>query len=153
VATQHWEEVAAGLEHLFGQNTGIDLSQMRSLATEIERRANYELAPNKPFMGDDIFQFCSRMIISSIQKYPDDFLPFDPSMVGQATGFEVGKYSERPSFEVMLERRSADPAELADEEYEELLEQVQMRAQTQKRPFEDHEFFKMVRDLRPDLDV
>jgi isopropylmalate/homocitrate/citramalate synthase len=147
------EEVASGLKHLFGQDPVIDLTEMRSLATEVERRSNFPLSPNKPLTGDDIFRFSSGMIISGIRQNPDDFLPYDPAIFGQSAAYEVGKHSERPSFEVMLEQRGVDPSELSDEDYADLLERVQSRSQPQQRPLENHEFYDMVRDVRPDLDI
>lgn len=146
-------QVAAGLDHLYDRDPGIDLTALRSLSKEVERRADIPVAPDKPLVGDNAFRFSSGYIIHGLQQNLFTPLALHPRAVGQDFEFMLGKNSARNSLELKLEEAGVDPAALTDEDYEVLLERVKELSETQERPLEDHEFYQMVEEHRPDVDL
>jgi isopropylmalate/homocitrate/citramalate synthase len=146
-------QVAAGLEHLYDQDTPIDLTALRSLSKDVERRSDLEVAPDKPLVGDNAFRFSSGYIIHGLQQNLFTPVALHPRTVGQEFSFMLGKHSARNSLELKLEEAGVDPSELTDDDYEALHDRVKGRSETQERPIEDYEFFGMVRERRPDLEL
>lgn len=146
-------QVAAGLKHLYDRDVGIDLTELRALSKEVERRANLPVAPDKPLVGDNAFRFSSGYIMHGIRQNLFTPIAVHPKAVGQSFSFLLGKNSTRVSLEMKLEERGVDPAALTDEDYDALLERVTRRSEVQKRPLEDHEFYEMVREVRSDVAI
>lgn len=146
-------QVAAGLEHLYGQETNIDLQQLRSLSKEVERRSNFPVAENAPLVGDNAFQFSSGYIIHGIEQNLFTPVSIHPRAVGQDFTFMLDKNTTRTNVEIKLEEACVDPAEISDEDYEAVVRQVVDRSESQERPLEDHELYDMIRARRPDLDL
>jgi isopropylmalate/homocitrate/citramalate synthase len=146
-------QVAAGLEHLYDQETAIDLDQMRALSKEVERRSNFDVGENTPLVGDNAFRFSAGYIINGIRQNLFTPVCLHPHAVGQEFEFLLDKNTTRTNLEIKLEDACLDPDVLTDEEYDDFVETVTERSESQQRVIEDHEFYEMVRDRRPDLDL
>lgn len=146
-------QVAAGLEHLYGQETAIDLSQLRGLSKEVERRADFPVADNAPLVGDNAFRFSAGYIIHGIQQNLFTPISIHPRAVGQEFEFMLDKNTTRTNVEIKMEEACVDPDALTDEDYDALVAEITDRSERQERPIEDHEFHAMVRERRPDLDL
>lgn len=145
------DEVAAGLKYLYDRELDIDMRAMRGLSTEVARRTDVTLAPDKPLTGDNAYRFSSGLVIDGLRRDPFTFVPVLPEAVGQDFVYLLGKNSGRGSLELKLEEAGADPEELTDEDYEVLLGLVKERSESQERPLEDHEFYDMVEERHPEL--
>ena len=124
---------------------------MRGLSKEVERRADLPVAPDKPFTGDNAYRFSSGLVIDDLRRDPFTFIPVHPDVVGQDFTYLVGKNSGTGSLKLKLEERDIDPDHLSESEYEELLQAVKHRSESQERPLEDHEFYDLVRDRHAEL--
>lgn len=146
-------QVATGLEHLYDQKTDIELSKLRGLSKEVERRSNFPVADNAPLVGDNAFRFSAGYIINGIRQNLFTPISIHPRAVGQDFEFMLDKNSTRTNVEIKMEEACLDPGILDDDDYSALVAAVTERAEEQERPIEDHEFYEMVRDRRPDIDL
>lgn len=145
------DEVVAGLKHMYDQDIDVDLTEMRSLSKEVERRSNQDVAVDKPLTGDNMYTFSSGLVIDGLRRDPFTFIPVHPSVVGQDFTYVLGKNSGLGSIELKLEELGVDPETLSEAEREALVTAVKEVSETQERPLEDHEFEAMVGDRHPEL--
>lgn len=146
-------QVAAGLEHLYDQETAIDLTQLRRLSKEVERRTDFPVGDNAPLIGDNAFRFSAGYIIHGIEQTLFTPISIHPRAVGQDFMFMLDKNATRTNVKIKMEESCVDPDKLTDEDYEVLVDEITERSERQERPIEEHEFYEMVRKRRPDLDL
>ena len=77
------EEVALGLQNLYGISTGIDTRRFREISAFTERITNIRNSPTKPIVGDFCFAHLPVMHIRCIAGgNPQAFEPYPPEQVG-----------------------------------------------------------------------
>lgn len=145
------DEVVAGLRYLYGRDVDVDMTAMRALSEEVERRSDLPVAPDKPFVGDNAYRFSSGLVIDGLRRDPFTFVPVLPEAVGQEFTYLLGKNSGRGSLELKLEEAGVDPEALSDDDYDELLAAVKSISESQERPLDDHEFYGLVEARHPSL--
>lgn len=83
------EEIAFSLQHLLGVNTGIDLSRLKTVSDLVSEISKFQLARNKPVVGDGLFDIESGIVVHIMKKVKDTpldghFSGFKPEIVGQS---------------------------------------------------------------------
>ncbi|MGB5112914.1 MAG: homocitrate synthase [Mycobacterium sp.] len=134
------EEVVMALRHLHGQDTGLDTTGFRALATSVARASRRPVPVGKAVVGRSVFAHESGIHVDGVLKSAATYEPFDPAEVGGRRRLVVGKHSGRASLQHALARYGI----AADrEELQTLLERVREATSKRKRPLRATE----VRDL------
>lgn len=100
------EEVAVALQYLLGIDAGIDLSRLTRVSTIVAEISKRHVAPNKPIVGDKLFEVESGIIVHALTRLRESevgeigFTPFLPETVGQppltiVPGRGTGNHSTR----------------------------------------------------------
>jgi isopropylmalate/homocitrate/citramalate synthase len=88
------EEISVVLQYLLGIDAGIDLSRLTRLSQIVAEIAKRPVAPNKPIVGDGIFEVESGIVVHVLGQLRESplgeagFSPFAAEAVGQR-GYSV----------------------------------------------------------------
>ena len=107
------EEVAAALECLHGEATGIDLTQLSGLAAMVAEAARRGIPAGKAIVGADVFSHESGVHVAGLLADPESYRGPDPAMFGRRDRFVVGKHSGAKSLAHALRERGVVLAEAA----------------------------------------
>jgi isopropylmalate/homocitrate/citramalate synthase len=140
------EETILALLGMYGIDTGIKTEKFKAIADLVLERANICQPPNRPVIGDRLFDVESGIIVSWVKNVGQDNLlaafPFRPEFVGQ-TGPDIvlGKGSGLDSVAIWLDRlgKTADKDQLNA-----LLVAVKAKSLELKRTLTDDEFRSIV---------
>jgi isopropylmalate/homocitrate/citramalate synthase len=132
-------EVALALEALYGIPTRLDLSKARALATVVQERSGYELAPWTPLTGANLFTRESGAVASQFHD-PSAIEPYASDLVGAERGIVLGKKSGLDSIRLKAEELGLD---LPEERYAEVLAAVKAFGAEHKRLVTDAEFRRL----------
>lgn len=99
------EEVVTTLEVAYGCHTGIDLTQLSSVAQKLYRILGWREAPHKAVIGDNAFVHESGLHADGIVRDPSTYEAYLPERVGQSRRFVFGKHSGRSSIRHILGTR------------------------------------------------
>lgn len=103
-----FEEVAVGLESLYGVRTGLDTSRVYELSRLVEEIAGVPLAPNKALVGYNSFSHEAGIHTHGILKHTLTYEPLQPEVVGRRRQMILGKHTGRAAVvEKLKERRAA----------------------------------------------
>lgn len=91
------EELLASIKVILHKNTRMDLSILPELSSRFRKYTHKEIPGGKAIIGNDIFKYESGIHAGGIDKNPDTYEPFDPSVVGQKRELFIGKHSGRLS--------------------------------------------------------
>ena len=87
------EEVALGLNKLYGFQTGVDLSQFPALSEQVAQASGRPVAWQKSVVGAGAFTHEAGIHVDGLLKDPDTYQGFDPREVGRAHTLVLGKHS------------------------------------------------------------
>ena len=87
-------EVALALRALYGMETALDLTRMRTLADRVRELSGYELEPWKPLVGENLFRRESGAVASQFHD-PPSIEPYSSELVGAERSIVLGKKSGR----------------------------------------------------------
>jgi isopropylmalate/homocitrate/citramalate synthase len=140
------EETILALLGMYGIETGIKTEKFKAISELVLEKANICQPPNRPVIGDHLFDVESGIIVSWVKNVGQENLltafPFRPEFVGQ-TGPEVvlGKGSGLDSVAIWLDRlgKTADKDQL-----NELLVAVKAKSLELKRTLTEDEFRAIV---------
>lgn len=141
------DEVTAGLKFLYDQELDIDMSAMRSVSREVERRSDQQVAADKPLTGDNAYKFSSGLVIDGLRKDPFTFISILPEVIGQEFSYVIGKNSGQGSIKLKLEEYDIDPSAFSEDEIDFIVSSVKEISETQERPLEDHELIEIVESI------
>jgi len=108
------EEISFVLQHLLDIDAGIDLSRLKIVSDLVAEISKFKLAPNKPVVGDGIFELESGIVLHILNKLEDTPLdgklfPFSPETVGHEPYQAVfGRGSGNYSVKKMLRQKNLD---------------------------------------------
>ncbi len=106
------EEISFVLQHLLDIDAGIDLSRLKTVSDLVSEISKFKLAPNKPIVGDGIFELESGIVLHILNKLegtPLDgkLFPFSPETVGHKPFQPVfGRGSGNYSVNKMLQEKN-----------------------------------------------
>lgn len=132
------EQVAPALQHLFGVETGIDLTQLTELSRLVEELSGVPREPHRPLVGDHAFAHESGIHVAAVLEDPATYEPLPPGAVGNARRVVLGKHSGRASVRHRLAALGVEEA--TDEEVRTLLAEVKAQATAGGGPVDDATF-------------
>ena len=133
-------EVALALRAVYGVDTGLDLTKIRSLAERVRELAGYELEPWKPLTGENLFRRESGAVASQFHD-AEAIEPYSSELVAADRGIVLGKKSGIDSIRIKCEELAL---EVSEDRQRELLDAVK-RLGTEKRGLvTDEEFRQLV---------
>jgi len=111
------EEISFVLQHLLDIDAGIDLSRLKTISDLVAEISKFKVAPNKPVVGDGIFELESGIVLHILNKLegtPLDgkLFPFLPETVGHKPYQAVfGRGSGNYSVNKMLQEKNIQATE------------------------------------------
>lgn len=141
------EELVMALQMLYGVKTNIKLNRLRSLSKLVEDTSGVRLTPQKPVVGDRLFETESGIIAgwwSRVEKLgmPLEMFPFLPNVVGQdPVKIAIGKKSGRDS---VFYKASRLGLKVDESQVDNILVALKEEAIRRKRTLSDEEFSRIV---------
>jgi isopropylmalate/homocitrate/citramalate synthase len=133
-------EVALALRALYGVETALDLTRMRTLADRVRELSGYELEPWKPLFGENLFRRESGAVASQFHD-PPSIEPYSSELVGAERSIVLGKKSGVDSIRIKCKELSLDVPESA---YPDLLARVKHVGAGKRGLVTDEEFRQLV---------
>jgi len=124
------EEVAAGLKHLYGRDTGVLLKEFPALSALVENASGRKLSWHKSLVGEGVFTHEAGIHVDGLLKDPLNYQGFDPAELGREHALVLGKHSGSKG--LMLAFRNIG-IELANDEASSLLTMVRRFVTNAKR--------------------
>jgi len=87
------EEVVAGLKHLYGRDTGVDLHGISGLSAFVEAASGRKLSWQKSLVGEGVFTHEAGIHVDGLLKDPLNYQGFDPAELGRKHSLVLGKHS------------------------------------------------------------
>jgi homocitrate synthase NifV len=134
------EEVAAALECLHGETTGVDLTQLSELAAMVAEAARRSVPAGKAIVGGDVFSHESGVHVAGLLADPESYRGPDPALFGRRDRFVVGKHSGAKSLAHALGERGVV---LAEETAPLLVARVRRRAMQSKASISSDELARL----------
>ena len=130
------EEVALGLNKLYGMATGLDLSRFPALSEKVAAASGRPVSWQKSVVGQGVFTHEAGIHVDGLLKDPGTYQGFDPREVGRVHTLVVGKHSGAHGIIAAYARigLSLSPAEAR-----ELMPDIRAFAERSKRSPADHE--------------
>jgi isopropylmalate/homocitrate/citramalate synthase len=141
------EELAVALKMLYDVETNLKLDKLRGLSKLVERFSAVKVTPQKPVVGDRLFETESGIIAGWWKRLeeldmPLEMFPFLPSVVGhEPVRIAVGKKSGRDS---VLYKAAKLGLRVNESDVDRILLSVKEKASNEKRTLTDKEFSEIV---------
>lgn len=137
-----FEEVVMALKTMYDIDLGIDLSKLVSASKMIQEFSGLKFRPNRPIIGDAIFNLESGIPVAWYNfckdHYPTIYAPYVPSMVGQSEPTIImSKMSGLPNIVMWLDKLGIA---LEEDKHMDLLLKVKDLALTKGIPLTEDEF-------------
>lgn len=87
------EEVVAGLKHLYGLDTGVDLRRYPRLSNLVATASGRPLSWQKSLVGEGAFTHEAGIHVDGLLKHPETYQALDPAEVGRSHRWVLGKHS------------------------------------------------------------
>ncbi len=87
------EEVVAGLKHLYGIDSELDLRAFPTLSAAVERASGRTIPWQKSIVGQGAFTHEAGIHVDGLLKDPANYEAFSPEVVGRSHEFVLGKHS------------------------------------------------------------
>jgi isopropylmalate/homocitrate/citramalate synthase len=133
-------EVSLALRALYGVETALDLTRMRTLADRVRELSGYELEPWKPLVGENLFRRESGAVASQFHD-PPSIEPYSSELVGAERSIVLGKKSGLDSIRIKCEELGLDVPEGA---YPDLLARVKQAGAGKRGLVTNEEFRQLV---------
>ncbi|MCL1839287.1 MAG: hypothetical protein FWG47_08290 [Propionibacteriaceae bacterium] len=145
------EETVLALLMLYGIDTGIKTEKFYDLAQLVMDCANITQPPNRPVIGETLFNVESGIISAWVKNVGDELtetFPFHPGLVGQAPPkIVLGKGSGLDSVAMWMDKLGLTWS--ATEEVEQILAEVKARSLEKKGLLDEDDFTKIVTAIIP----
>src|SRR3984957_15424759 len=140
------EDVVMSLLCLYGIDLGIHTEKLCEVSRFVLERARVTIPPNRPIVGDKLYEVESGIIAGWVrlarEKYPLEYVPFSPELVGQKpVSIVLGKNSGPPS---MLEWCEKLGVTATEEERMPMLQMVKAKSFEKKDLLTADEFKSIV---------
>jgi len=145
------EEIVMALELLFGIRTGVELSQLTRVSRLVEDISKVKVHPNKPIVGDRIFDVESGMVVDIIEKFRPLGIQtvwgtFVPHLVGaKCQNIILGKGAGKANVQHYLDKHGIN---LDDESFNKLTQEIKTVGRIRKGNFTEEEFLLMVNRIK-----
>jgi isopropylmalate/homocitrate/citramalate synthase len=133
-------EVALTLHAVYGVETALDLTKVRSLAARVQELSGYELEPWKPLTGENLFRRESGAVVSQFHD-PEAIEPYSSELVSADRGIVLGKKSGLDSIRIKAEELGLD---LSEERRADVLAAVKKLGTEKRGLVTDEEFRRLV---------
>ena len=144
-----YEDLALSLRCLYGIDLGLDLSKVREVSKFMQKTLGISLRPNRPIVGDTVFNVESGIVASWVKNCkdcPTEVGPFLPSLVGQPPiHICMGKKCGVPNVEMWMADMGL-PAPGKDMA-KEIVSQVKNAALSKGRDLTEEEFCDILRTM------
>lgn len=138
------EEVVLALKILYGQDLGIDLTQLQELSALVQGLSGIGLQPNKAVVGANTFSHESGLIVDGILEAPFVGESYAPELVGKRRQILLGKKSGHASIQAKLAESGLEVDEV---QVDTILLQVKEKSIEEKRTLTDTEFSEICRGV------
>jgi isopropylmalate/homocitrate/citramalate synthase len=143
------ESLVLALRALYDIDTGIDLSQLKSLSECVSKYTNFPVHPTRPVVGDKIFGWetgmPSSLWVNCRDEQPLAMLPYHWSLTGQKEPvLYLGKKSGKDNIKDWL---SKNQISITEEQEQDLLAKVKLVSIELKRDLTNDEFLHVVAKL------
>src|SRR6202142_2968425 len=146
------EEVALGLNKLYGMETGLDLAQFPALSEKVAAASGRPVSWQKSVVGEGVFTHEAGIHVDGLLKDPNTYQGFDPREVGRDHKLVVGKHSGSHGIMAAYARMGLT---LSPAEARELMPDIRDFAEKAKRSPADHELLfllqRMIGRSRPEV--
>ncbi|SHJ34569.1 homocitrate synthase/isopropylmalate synthase family protein [Parasporobacterium paucivorans] len=142
------EEVLMALRISSRYKVNQDLSPLIRLKEMFEDVTTERVSPNKPVIGEAIFEFEAGVHVDGIIKNPSNFVPFLPEQVGRKFGIRVGKHSGKNAVIYKLGEAGIKMEE--EKDILAILSEVKKQGSDLKRGLKDVEFLSIVNEVCAD---
>jgi isopropylmalate/homocitrate/citramalate synthase len=115
------QEVAMGIETLFHQACGIDLSRIFDLAKLVETCSGILIPPHAPIVGFNAFRHESGIHVDGLLKSEDTYTGVNPVDLHRKTSFVIGKHSGTHAIRGLLQ---GNGHRATDEQIAEILKRI-----------------------------
>src|SRR5580704_1112751 len=141
------EDVVMALLCLYGVDLGIHTEKLCEVSRFVLERAKVTIPPNRPIVGDKLYEVESGIIAGWVrlarEKYPLEYVPFAPDLVGQKpVSIVLGKNSGPPSIEEWCEKLGV---KASDEEKMAMVQMVKAKS-FEKKDLLTADEFKSIAD-------
>ncbi len=102
------EQFVTALKFLYGVETGIDLSKLRSVSELVEKLTGVQVPPNAPIIGDNAFSHESGIHVHGVLGHPGTYEPLSPEVVGMRRRIILGKHTGRHAVEQAVKQLGYD---------------------------------------------
>ena len=126
------EEVAMGLNRLYGLHCGINLKRFPKLSLLVEKASGRPVGWQKSLVGEGVFTHESGIHVDGLLKNSDNYQGFDPAEIGRQHQLVLGKHSGTHG--VQRAYATLGFAPLAAEQAEAILALVRRFSTQHKRP-------------------
>ncbi len=136
------EETVLALRSMYGIDVGIDTRKINRLAKLVSELSGYQVPPNKPAVGDVIYDIEAGMVTMFYKNVVDKDLltiyPVHPDFVGHAAPrIGMSKKSGLANVDIWSDKLNIP---LSEEQAQEVLVQIKARSHDLKRPLTEDEF-------------
>jgi len=144
------EETAVALELLYNVKTDATIPKLRKLSKLVENLSSIKMPPHKPIVGDNTYTTESGIIagwweLASKAGKPLEVYPINPTFLGfDQIDIALGKGSGRPS---ILHRLKKLGRKVPDSKMNEIIQQVKLFAESNKKLLTDEEFLSIVDEI------
>jgi isopropylmalate/homocitrate/citramalate synthase len=143
------EDVVMSLLCLYGIDLGIHTEKLCEVSRFVLERAKVTIPPNRPIVGDKLYEVESGIIAGWVrlarEKYPLEYVPFAPDLVGQKpVSIVLGKNSGPPSILEWCEKLGVTATE---EERMAMLQKVKAKSFEKKDLLTEDEFKAIVEQV------
>ncbi|MBI5937786.1 MAG: homocitrate synthase [Betaproteobacteria bacterium] len=138
------EEVALGLNKLYGLDTGVDLSDFPALSERVAAASGRPVPWQKSLVGEGVFTHEAGIHVDGLLKDPETYQGFDPREVGRSHKLVLGKHSGSRGVIAAYARMGLN---LSQADARELLQDIRAFAEKAKRSPAEHELLFIYRRL------
>jgi methanogen homocitrate synthase len=145
------EEIVMALELLFRIKTGVKLNELKRVSRLVEDISKVKLHPNKPIVGDRIFDIESGMVVDLIEKFKPLGIrsvwgTFVPEMVGAKPQYIVlGKGAGKSNIQHYLTKYGIA---LDKDQLNDLTQEVKTVGRIRKSNLTEEDFLMMVKKIQ-----
>lgn len=115
------EQFVTALKFLYGIETGIRFSKLRSVSELVEKLTGIQVPPNAPVVGDNAFSHESGIHVHGVLSHPGTYEPLSPELVGMRRRIVLGKHTGRHAVEQAVKQLGYN---LSDEELNKIIQGI-----------------------------
>jgi len=138
------EEVAMGLEALYGIRTGLDLTKLMATSRLVAELSGVPVQPNKAVVGGNAFRHEAGMAVAGILQDPFTGEAYSPELVGQHREIVIGKKSGLASIAYKVKMLGLA---VPEDRFPDVLAHVKQASVRKRSALTDKEFRSLVSQL------